>query len=182
MEYINIEKGYTKEEIEKIAEIIKNGKILVLPTDTVYGIAANALDVNAVKKIYELKKRNNNKPINILVSNIEMVKKAVKEISEVEEKIIEQFFPGALTIVFKKSKLIPDIVTSGLDTIGIRMPENKFLLELIESVRNANSHNKLQFSRRKSRNRIGFKQIKSIKKSRLCCRSRKSKNTESLQQ
>lgn len=134
MEYISIKNGYTKQNLIDIKEIIKSGKIAILPTDTVYGIAANALNEEAVLKIYKVKKRNIKKPMNILVSNIEMIRKSVKKLTKIEEKIIEKYFPGALTIIFEKSDLIPKVVTGGLDTIGIRMPENKFLLELIEEL------------------------------------------------
>lgn len=142
MKYINIEDGYTKKDIKEVAESINRGEVVILPTDTVYGIVANALNEKAVSKIYEIKKRDKKKPMNILVSNIEMIRKNVKNITEAEERIIKEFFPGALTIIFEKNSLIPDIVTGGLDTIGIRMPENKFLLELIDTLRNANCCNK----------------------------------------
>lgn len=73
--------------------------------------------------------------MNIVASNFNMVKDVSKEFSKVEEKILKKLFPGALTIILKKNEKIPEIVTSGLDTIGIRIPNNKFLLELIEEVR-----------------------------------------------
>lgn len=139
MEYINIEKGYTKENLTEIAKTIKSGGIVVAPTDTVYGIVANALDEKAVSKIYEIKQRDISNPMNILVSNIKMIKKSVQKITKTEKKIIENFFPGPLTIVFKKKKIIPDIVTAGIDTVGVRMPENKFMLDLIENLRNTDS-------------------------------------------
>ena len=117
-----------------------------------YGIAANALDKEAVFRIYEIKNRNKKKPINILVSNLNMIRNSVKKITKTEEKIIKEFFPGAVTMIFEKNNSIPDIVTGGLDTIGIRMPKNEFLLELIEYLRSTNSNNKLQFGRRTARN------------------------------
>lgn len=143
MKYIDIKNGYTKEVIRETADIVKSGGILILPTDTVYGIVSSALEENAVSKIYEIKNREKDKPLNILVSNIDMIKKSVKSLNETEEKIINKFFPGALTMVFNKNTYIPEIVTGGLDTIGIRMPKNKFLLELIEELRISNSCNKL---------------------------------------
>ena len=144
MEYIDIKsKNYSKEDLKKISEVIKDGGCIIIPTDTVYGIASSALDENAVKRIFELKNRAFSKPINILVSNFEMIKNVTKSISLEEEKIIKKFFPGALTIVFEKNDKIPEIVTSGLNTIGIRMPKNKFLLDLIDFLRNATCYNKL---------------------------------------
>lgn len=148
MEYIKLEDNY-KKEIEKVAEIIKQGGVAIIPTDTVYGIAADSLNEEAVKKVYEIKKRKFTNPCNILVSNIEMIKNVTKSVSKEEEKIIKAYFPGALTIIFEKNDKIPNIVTANLDTIGIRMPDNKFLLELIEKIRHSNTCNKLKFSRRK---------------------------------
>ena len=136
-------KKYSKEDVEKVSDAIKNGKCVIVPTDTVYGIATSALDEDAVKKIYNLKQRKFTKPINILVSNFEMIKNSVKNISLEEEKIIKKFFPGALTIVFEKSEKIPGIVTAGLSTVGVRMPKDKFLLELIEFIRSSTCDNKL---------------------------------------
>ncbi len=114
-------------------EQLKLGNIGVFPTDTVYGIGCDSLNKNAIKTLYEVKERNLNKPINILVSNIEMVKKFVKEINPIEQKLIDNFWPGSLTIIFDKSNIVPDILTSNLDTIGIRMPNNKICLNIIET-------------------------------------------------
>jgi len=143
MEYIDIKKGYTKKEIQQIAKIIKDGGIAILPTDTVYGIVADAGNEKAVKRIYEIKKRKPSNPVNILVSNRKMIKEVTKQITEREEKIIEKFFPGAITIICEKNKKVSDIITAKNSTVGIRMPDNKILLELIESIRKANSCNKL---------------------------------------
>lgn len=136
MEYINIEKKYTKADLIKIANIIKCGGVAVLPTDTVYGIASDAMNNKAVMKIYELKGRDFSNPMNILVSNMEMIKKVTKKISKIEADIIKEFFPGAITVIFEKNDIISDTITAGLKTVGIRMPENKFLLELIEIIGN----------------------------------------------
>ena len=134
MEYIDIKKGYTKEDIKKISESIRLGRIIILPTDTVYGISASPFNEKAIKKVYDLKERDLSKPCNILVSNFSMIKDVTKNITKIEERIIKEFFPGALTIIFDKNDKIPKSVTAGLDTIGIRMPDNKFLLELIENI------------------------------------------------
>lgn len=134
MEYIDIKKGYTKKEIKKIAEIIKLGGIAILPTDTVYGIVADAENEEAVKRIYEIKRREQTNPVNILVSNKNMIKQVTNRITEKEEKIIDNFFPGALTIIFEKNKKISEVITANRNTVGIRMPDNKILLELIEYI------------------------------------------------
>ena len=98
--------------LEKAAELIKQGKIVVFPTETVYGIGTNGLDEQAVKKLYNVKQRPLNKPISLLVSNMEMVNQIAKDITEIEYKIMEKFFPGPLTIILKKKDIVPDIVTS----------------------------------------------------------------------
>lgn len=113
---------------------LKSGNIGIFPTDTVYGIGCDSLNINAIQNLYNVKKRALNKPINILVSDINMVKKLVKDINKIEEKLIENFWPGSLTIVFNKSNIVPDLLTSNLDTVGIRMPNNKLCLELIKTV------------------------------------------------
>ena len=124
------EKDYTK--LIKPAEIIKNGGIVVFPTETVYGIGTNGLDENAIRKLYEVKERPLNKPINLLVSSIDMIKSVTKDITELEYFLIKEFFPGPLTIILKKKSIVPDILTAGNDTIGIRMPNQEIALRLIE--------------------------------------------------
>ena len=131
MEYIDIKKGYTEKHIERAKEILENGGIVILPTDTVYGLSADCLNEEAIRKIYKLKHRNYSKACCVLVSNIKMIEEITEGISKKEENIINRFFPGALTIILEKNEKIPQIVTAGLDTIGIRMPDNNFLLDLI---------------------------------------------------
>ena len=121
--------------INKASSIFKNGGIGIFPTDTVYGIGCNALDINALEKLYKLKERDFNKPINILVSNPNMINTFVKNINHIERKLIENFWPGALTIIFNKSEIVPKLLTAGLDTIGIRMPNNKIVIELIDKLK-----------------------------------------------
>lgn len=119
-------------ELEKPARIIKNGGIVVFPTETVYGIGANGLNAEAVKRIYEIKKRPLTKPINLLVNSVEMIEKVAKDITPLEYAIIKEFFPGPLTMILKKKEIVPDIVTAGGATVGIRMPANEIALELIK--------------------------------------------------
>ena len=143
MEYINIKKGYTKEDIEQVAGIIKLGGVVIIPTDTVYGIAADMTNEVAVKKVFDLKGRKLSNPMSILVSNMDMIRKFTKNITKMEEKVINNFFPGALTIILEKNNLVPDIVTSGLNTVGVRSPEDDFLLELIRCIRKTDCSNQL---------------------------------------
>ncbi len=122
------------EDIEKAGEIIKNGGIVIFPTETVYGIGANALDENAVRRIYEVKERDFNKPISVLVSNFDMIEEIARDITNIEYKLMRTFFPGPFTIILKKKDTIPNIVTSGQDTIGVRMPDSEIARKLIEYV------------------------------------------------
>lgn len=115
---------------------LQKGSVGVFPTDTVYGIGCDALNLQALKRLYSIKQRSLNKPINILVSNIDMAKKFTKNINNIEQKLMEQFWPGDLTIIFNKSNVVPDLLTSGLDTIGIRMPNNKICLDIINKFGN----------------------------------------------
>ena len=118
--------------IEKAGKLIKQGKIVIFPTETVYGIGTNGLDENAVRKLYEIKKRPLNKPISLLVANMEMVNLIAKDITETEYKIMKNFFPGPLTIILKKNKNVPDIVTARQDTVGVRMPRGDVARKLVE--------------------------------------------------
>lgn len=124
------------EEILEASNIIRDGGIVVFPTETVYGIGVDALNNSAIEKLYNIKKRPHKKPISVLVSDFEMVNKVAKEISEIEWKIIKNFFPGPLTIVLTKKESISDILTGGKETIGVRMPDNQIALKLIEYVGN----------------------------------------------
>lgn len=129
--YIDLkEKDFAK--LEEPAKIIKDGGIVIFPTETVYGIGANGLNAEAVKKIYDLKKRPLSKPINLLVNSIEMIEKVAKDITPLEYAIIKEFFPGPLTMILKKKEIVPDIVTAGGATVGVRMPANEIALELIK--------------------------------------------------
>lgn len=130
--YINLKGQLNYEELREPAEIIKNGGVVIFPTETVYGIGVNGLDEKAINKLYKLKKRPLNNPISLLVSNIKMVEELTKNISELEYKVMETFFPGPLTIILKKKNIIPNILTANTNTVGIRMPDNEIAIKLIE--------------------------------------------------
>lgn len=125
----------TSEDLNKIKEAaaeIKEGKIVLFPTETVYGIGANALDEKAVNKIFEAKGRASDNPLIVHICNLDMLNDLVQEIGEIEEKLINNFWPGPLTIIFNRRECIPNNVTAGLDTVGIRMPSNSVARKLIE--------------------------------------------------
>lgn len=130
--YINVKKNNNFEELKAPAEAIKQGKLVLFPTETVYGIGANALNEEAVKKIYIAKGRASDNPLIAHISHIEMLEQLVEKVGKVEKTLIENFWPGPLTIIFKKKKIVPDIITGGLDTVAIRMPSNQIARKLIE--------------------------------------------------
>ena len=130
---------YLKEEqidetkIEEIANAIKEGKLIIFPTDTVYGIGTNAYNEEACKKIYEIKGRPSCKPLIILISDISMIEDLVENISPTEQKIIEKFWPGPLTMKFKKRKgILPDIISAVDEYVRIRLIKNGLIYKIIE--------------------------------------------------
>ena len=134
MKIFDFKNKINNEEFSQCITSINNGKIVVLPTDTVYGIAVDATNQIAVENLYKVKKRSKKNPINVLVSSKDMAKKCVKDFNKTADILIEKFWPGPLTIVFEKNEYIKDIVTAGKETIGIRMPENEVTLKIIDKV------------------------------------------------
>lgn len=120
------------EKIKIAAQIIKNGGIVVFPTETVYGLGADAFNEKAVEKIFKVKKRPFNDPLILHVSNKEWVFKLVENVPKIAVELMDKFWPGPLTLIFKKSKIVPDITTAGLPTVAIRMPKNSVSLKLIK--------------------------------------------------
>ncbi len=118
---------------ELAAHIIQNGGLVAFPTETVYGLGADALNPEAVKKIYEAKGRPSDNPLIIHISDLEELPPLVESISDKAESIIKNFWPGPLTIIFKKSKLIPKETSGGLNTVAVRFPQNKAAQFLIKA-------------------------------------------------
>jgi len=115
----------------KAIATLRSGGIVAFPTDTVYGIAAMPLNKKAVRKLYNIKKREKKKPIALLVSSKKLAGKFAVSIPSKAKYLMTKYWPGPLTLIFKKRKSIPDFLTSNLPTIGIRMPDNKIALKLI---------------------------------------------------
>ena len=130
--YLDLKNNIDYTKLKEPAKIIKDGGIVVFPTETVYGIGVNGLNKNALKKLYEVKQRPLNKPISLLVNSIEMINQLTKNITKLEYALMKEFFPGPLTIILQKKDIVPDILTANSDTVGIRMPSNKIALKLIE--------------------------------------------------
>jgi len=113
------------------AFLLKKSELVAFPTETVYGLGANALDEQAVIKIFEAKGRPSDNPLIVHISDRHQLDELVLQIPEAAEKLIQAFWPGALTLVFKKNPVIPDIITGGLNTVAIRMPVHPVAIELI---------------------------------------------------
>ncbi len=122
-----------KYAIAKAAKIIRKGKLVVFPTETVYGLGANAYDEEAIKRLYEAKERPYDKPLIIHVNSMDMVRCLVTNITEEMQTLTSNFWPGPLTIILPKSITVSDLVTAGTDTVAIRMPDNKIALDLINA-------------------------------------------------
>lgn len=121
-------------EIKKIREaalIIKNGGTVAFPTETVYGLGANALDTKAVKKIFKAKKRPADNPLIVHINRYDDLRVLTNKIPPVTKKITRKYWPGPLTILVKKSKNVPDITTGGQKTVAVRIPSNKIARLLI---------------------------------------------------
>lgn len=122
---VNIDYKFNKENLKN--------KIIAFPTDTVFGVGALIDDLDAIEKIYELKHRDYSKPLAILASSISDIKPYVKEIPNFVFDIMNKYWPGALTIIFKKSDVVSDKLTSGFDTIAFRIPNSNIALEILKA-------------------------------------------------
>lgn len=121
-----------RDNMAAAAEIILHGGVAAVPTETVYGLAANGLDADAVKKLYELKGRPEVKPISLLVSGPEAMERLCRAVPRQARALAEKFWPGPLTIVLPASDRVPEIVRAGGDTVGLRCPNHPLTLELLQ--------------------------------------------------
>ena len=121
---------HCEEAVAAAAEDIADGKLIVYPTETVYGIGADIYNESAVKDLYVVKNRPFDMPLSVAVSDKAMLER-VAVLNENADKLIKAFLPGPLTIIIKKQPDVPDIVTSSSQKVGIRIPDNRFALELV---------------------------------------------------
>ena len=126
-------KIYKETEYKKIIEDLLNGEVVGFPTDTVYGLAIVYNNKEAFKKLYEIKNRNITKPISMMVSSINVMNE-VAYIDNMQEKIISNLMPGALTVILKAKENLPDFVTFNYQTIGIRIPTNDVALNILKEI------------------------------------------------
>ncbi|MDO5851869.1 MAG: L-threonylcarbamoyladenylate synthase [Methanobacteriaceae archaeon] len=122
------DKRYSKQHV---INQLQEGKIVVYPTDTIYGIGANIFNLNAVKKVYNIKQRPFNKPLSITVNNIDQLE-SITKIDTKTKSIVKKLLPGPYTLILKKTDKIHPLLTSNTNKVGIRMPDNRIALELAE--------------------------------------------------
>ena len=123
----------SKKDMEEAAKLIREGELVAFPTETVYGLGGNGLLPDAAKKIYAAKGRPSDNPLILHVCDMQMVESLVKEIPDNARRAMEHFWPGPMTVILQKADQVPDCVTGGLDTVGIRLPDTQIARELIEA-------------------------------------------------
>lgn len=124
----------SKELKEQIKNVLDNGGVIAYVTDTVWGLGALPSSEKGVKKIYEIKKREAQKPLILMSNDIKNLLPYVKPINNKAKELIATYFPGALTLVLEKTQKAPDYMTSGFNTVGIRIPDNEVFKEICESI------------------------------------------------
>lgn len=123
----------TQQDIQQICEVIQNGGIVAFPTETVYGLGIRFNDQEALDHLMEAKNRDYSKAITLMVADSKDILQYAY-VSDKAQKIIKQFMPGMITLIFKKKKSVDDIMTNGKSTIGIRIPDSEFVLSLLKKV------------------------------------------------
>lgn len=126
--------GFEHSSVERAAGLLEAGDAVAFPTETVYGLGADALNALAVAKIFEIKKRPHFDPLIVHVGEKDWIFRYAEDVPPDAVRLVERFWPGPLTIILRKKSLIPDIVTSGLSTVGIRMPSHPVALDLIRTL------------------------------------------------
>ena len=121
------------EILARAAELIRAGRLVAFPTETVYGLGANALDAAAVERIFTVKRRPRQSPLIVHVDSIAMARGLAREWPAAAGRLAERYWPGPLTLIVRKQPIIPDIVTGGIDTVGLRMPSHPLALALIRA-------------------------------------------------
>lgn len=125
------ENNIDEHAISEAGDVLREGGLVVFPTETVYGLGANALDKDAVKEIFKAKGRPQDNPLIVHISKVKDIEDLVEKIPPIAQKLMDKFWPGPMTIILKKKDIIPNETSAGLDSIGIRMPSNKIAMELI---------------------------------------------------
>ena len=122
--YYNWKDKTNTEELKVVCNLIRNGELVIFPTETVYGIGANALDPIAVGKIFVAKGRPSDNPLIVHLADKRKINEVADDITEVEQELIDNFMPGPFTLILKRKPIVPDIITARLDTVAVRIPDN----------------------------------------------------------
>ncbi|MBC8015226.1 MAG: threonylcarbamoyl-AMP synthase [Sporomusaceae bacterium] len=131
-EYFLVDKDHPDQQaLQSAAELLKQGKLVAFPTETVYGLGANGLDAAAVARIFQAKGRPTDNPLILHIANQQELNQLVIEVPVNAQVLIDEYWPGPLTVVLKRSAMIPDIISGGLDTVAIRLPASKVARQLI---------------------------------------------------
>ncbi len=123
-------------ELNEVKKVLKEGGIVAFPTDTVYGLACDCFNKKSIEKLYQIKERPSYKPINVLTDSVEKMYKVVDSINNKELELISKYMPGDLTLILNKNEKVPSILTAGIDTIGVRIPDNKIALAILKNFKN----------------------------------------------
>ena len=121
-----------EQELDEVKKVLKEGGIIAFPTDTVYGLACDCFNTKAIKKLYKIKERPSYKPINVLTNSVEKIYKVANGINNKELELISKYMPGDLTLILNKNEDVPSVLTAGIDTIGVRIPNNEISLKILE--------------------------------------------------
>lgn len=117
--------------LEEASKTIQQGDVLIYPTDTIYGIGGDATNEDVVEKVYSIKERDRGKPLLVLMNSLAMVENFVAGISSLGRELTKKYWPGAVTFIFNANENLPPVLTAGTRTIGIRVPQNKFCIDII---------------------------------------------------
>ena len=122
----------SEKDVAVAAQILKSGGLVAIPTETVYGLAADALNETAIKKIFAAKGRPSDNPLIVHISEVDEIYNLVSEFTKEAQKLADAFWPGPLTMILKKSSAIPNIISGGLDSVAIRLPDNVVARKIIK--------------------------------------------------
>ncbi|MEZ5163632.1 MAG: L-threonylcarbamoyladenylate synthase [Fimbriimonadaceae bacterium] len=122
----------TPDAIREAARVIREGGVVVMPTETVYGLACHALNEKAVQRVYEIKGRPSDNPLIVHIADASWLPKVAREVSDLAKKLAAKYWPGPLTMVLPKQTSVPDLTTGGLDTVAVRVPSHPVARRLIE--------------------------------------------------
>ncbi len=120
--------------IHDIQSVLNSGGVIAYPTDTFYGLGADPFNPNALSKIFQIKQRPADKPLLVLIHSLDQLSDLGQEVTDNARKLMERFWPGPLTLIFKAAPGLPDALTAGTGTIGVRLPDHPFTRRLLETL------------------------------------------------